>query len=90
MLVIVSLCFCGDMGRRKKNSEMRGMVESGCEGNPSLLTLPTKKDKNFLHYREDVVPLERFAAECDAVEERISTSKSETMVLSQKIVECPL
>ena len=34
--------------------------------------------------------LERFAAECEAAGMRISTSKSETMVLSRKIVECSL
>ncbi|XP_076732247.1 LINE-1 reverse transcriptase homolog [Maylandia zebra] len=34
--------------------------------------------------------LERFAAECEAAGMRISTSKSEAMVLSQKRVECPL
>ena len=34
--------------------------------------------------------LERFAAECEAAGMRISTSKSEAMVLSRKRVECPL
>ena len=34
--------------------------------------------------------LKQFAAECDAVSMRISTSKSESMVLSQKRIECPL
>uniref|UniRef100_A0A669EXX2 Reverse transcriptase domain-containing protein n=1 Tax=Oreochromis niloticus TaxID=8128 RepID=A0A669EXX2_ORENI len=34
--------------------------------------------------------LERFAAECEAAGIRISTSKSEAMVLSRKRVECPL
>ena len=34
--------------------------------------------------------LGRFAAECEAVGMRISGSKSETMVLSRKRVECPL
>ena len=34
--------------------------------------------------------LERFAAKCEAAGMRISTSKSETMVLSWKRVECPL
>ena len=34
--------------------------------------------------------LERFAAECEAAGMRISTTKSETMVLSRKRVECPL
>ncbi|XP_057686933.1 MLX-interacting protein isoform X2 [Corythoichthys intestinalis] len=34
--------------------------------------------------------VERFAAECEAVGMNISTSKSETMILSRKRVECPL
>uniref|UniRef100_A0A669BS49 Reverse transcriptase domain-containing protein n=1 Tax=Oreochromis niloticus TaxID=8128 RepID=A0A669BS49_ORENI len=34
--------------------------------------------------------LEQFAAECEAVGMRMSTSKSEAMVLSRKRVECPL
>ncbi|KAI3366802.1 hypothetical protein L3Q82_009465, partial [Scortum barcoo] len=34
--------------------------------------------------------LERFAAECEAVGMRISTSKSEAMVLDRKRVACPL
>lgn len=34
--------------------------------------------------------LDRFAAECEAVGVRISTSKCGTMVLSQKKVECLL
>uniref|UniRef100_A0A3Q2XCZ8 Reverse transcriptase domain-containing protein n=1 Tax=Haplochromis burtoni TaxID=8153 RepID=A0A3Q2XCZ8_HAPBU len=34
--------------------------------------------------------LERFAAECEAVGMRITTSKSEATVLSRKKVECPL
>ncbi|CAI5677887.1 unnamed protein product [Oreochromis niloticus] len=34
--------------------------------------------------------LERFAAECEAAGMRISTSKSEAIVLSRKRVECPL
>jgi len=34
--------------------------------------------------------LERFATEYEAAGMRMSTSKSETMVLSQKRVECPL
>ena len=40
--------------------------------------------------RDLQLSLERFAAECEAVGMRISTSKSETMVLSRKRVECPL
>ncbi|XP_051931184.1 uncharacterized protein LOC127607121 [Hippocampus zosterae] len=35
-------------------------------------------------------PLERFAAECEAVGMKIGTAKSETMVLSRKRVDCPL
>ena len=38
--------------------------------------------------RDLQLSLERFAAECQAAEMRIRTSKSETMVLSQKRVEC--
>ncbi|KAI3355717.1 hypothetical protein L3Q82_004305 [Scortum barcoo] len=34
--------------------------------------------------------LERFAAECEAAGMRISTSKSEAMVLNRKRVACPL
>ncbi|KAI3360206.1 hypothetical protein L3Q82_014515 [Scortum barcoo] len=34
--------------------------------------------------------LERFAAECEAAGMRISTSKSEAMVLDRKRVACPL
>ncbi|KAI3352736.1 hypothetical protein L3Q82_019319 [Scortum barcoo] len=34
--------------------------------------------------------LERFAAECEAAGMRISTSKSEAMVLDRKRVVCPL
>ena len=34
--------------------------------------------------------LEWFAAKCEAIGMRISTSKSETMVHSQKRVDCPL
>ncbi|XP_077441792.1 uncharacterized protein LOC144063805 [Vanacampus margaritifer] len=40
--------------------------------------------------RDLQLSLELFAAECEAVEMKISTSKSQTMVLSQKSVECPL
>ena len=40
--------------------------------------------------RDLQLSLERFAAECEAAGMRISTSKSETMVLSWKRVECPL
>ena len=40
--------------------------------------------------RDLQLSLERFAAECEAVGMRISTSKSETMVLSRKRVECSL
>ncbi|KAI3353692.1 hypothetical protein L3Q82_004928 [Scortum barcoo] len=36
------------------------------------------------------VCLERFAAECEAAGMRISTSKSEAMVLDRKRVACPL
>ena len=39
--------------------------------------------------RDLQLSLERCAAECEAVGMRISTSKSETMVLSRKTVECP-
>ena len=34
--------------------------------------------------------LERFAVECEAAGMRISTSKSEALVVSQKKLECPL
>ncbi|XP_061642121.1 uncharacterized protein LOC133484062 [Phyllopteryx taeniolatus] len=40
--------------------------------------------------RDRQLSLERFAAECEAAGMRISTSKSETVVLSRKRVECPL
>nr|XP_049577496.1 glycine receptor subunit alpha-3 isoform X1 [Syngnathus scovelli] len=55
----------------------------------------------FLLFADDVVllassgrdlqlSLERFAAECEAVGMRVSTSKSKSMVLDRKRVECPL
>jgi len=40
--------------------------------------------------RDLQLSLERFTAECEAAWMRISTSKSETMVLSRKRVECPV
>ena len=40
--------------------------------------------------RDLLLSLERFAAECEAAGMRISTSKSKTMVLSRKRVECLL
>ncbi|XP_049595828.1 leucine-rich repeat-containing protein 57 isoform X1 [Syngnathus scovelli] len=40
--------------------------------------------------RDLQLSLERFAAECEAVGMRVSTSKSESMVLDRKRVECPL
>ena len=40
--------------------------------------------------RDLQLSLDRFAAECEAAGMRISTSKSESMVLSRKRVECPL
>ena len=40
--------------------------------------------------RDLQLSLERFAAECEAAGMRISTSRSETMVLSRKRVECSL
>ncbi|KAL3999283.1 hypothetical protein ACER0C_007054 [Sarotherodon galilaeus] len=67
----------------------------------TLLSLPGKVYAMVLERRvHDVVllassndglqlTLERFAAECEAVGMRISTSKSEAMVLSRKRVECP-
>ncbi|KAI3370682.1 hypothetical protein L3Q82_007091 [Scortum barcoo] len=39
---------------------------------------------------QHVLELERFAAECEAAGMRISTSKSEAMVLDRKRVACPL
>ena len=45
---------------------------------------------SLLFAHDVVLLLERFAAECEAAGMRISTSKSETMVLSWKRVECPL
>ncbi|KAK0137964.1 Delta-1-pyrroline-5-carboxylate synthase [Merluccius polli] len=41
-------------------------------------------------YRDLQLSLDRFAAECEAVGMRISTSKSESMVLNRKRVECTL
>ncbi|KAI3372535.1 hypothetical protein L3Q82_023008 [Scortum barcoo] len=44
-----------------------------------------------LHLSQDLQHvLERFAAECEAAGMRISTSKSEAMVLDRKRVACPL
>jgi len=40
--------------------------------------------------RDLQLSLKWFAAECEVAGMRISTSKSETMVLGQKRVECPL
>jgi len=40
--------------------------------------------------RDLQLSLERFAAECEAVGMRVNTSKSESMVLDRKTVECPL
>jgi len=40
--------------------------------------------------RDHQLSLERFAAECEAAGMRIGTSKSETIVLSRKKVECSL
>ncbi|KAI3359906.1 hypothetical protein L3Q82_014246 [Scortum barcoo] len=45
----------------------------------------------WLHQAKDLQHvLERFAAECEVAEMRISTSKSEAMVLNRKRVACPL
>ncbi|KAI3370772.1 hypothetical protein L3Q82_007308 [Scortum barcoo] len=45
----------------------------------------------WLHSSQDLQHvLERFAAECEAAGMRISTSKSEAMVLDRKRVVCPL
>ncbi|KAI3360615.1 hypothetical protein L3Q82_002481 [Scortum barcoo] len=45
----------------------------------------------WLHSSQDLQHvLERFAAECEAAGMRISTSKSEAMVLDRKRVACPL
>ena len=40
--------------------------------------------------RDLQLSLERFAAKCEVAEMRISTSKSEIMIFSQKRVKCPL
>ncbi|KAI3365343.1 hypothetical protein L3Q82_010131 [Scortum barcoo] len=82
--VVVPLFKKGD---RRVCSNYRGIT---------LLSLPGK-----VYARDDVVlmassgqdlqhVLERFAAECEAAGMRISTSKSEAMVLDRKRVACPL
>ncbi|KAI3354838.1 hypothetical protein L3Q82_004643 [Scortum barcoo] len=53
--------------------------------------LPAMMLSCWLHSSQDLQHvLERFAAECEAAGMRISTSKSEAMVLDRKRVACPL
>ncbi|KAI3357258.1 hypothetical protein L3Q82_015707, partial [Scortum barcoo] len=53
--------------------------------------LPAMMLSCWLHSSQDLQHvLERFAAECEAAGMRISTSKSEAMVLDRKRVVCPL
>ncbi|KAI3358272.1 hypothetical protein L3Q82_003269 [Scortum barcoo] len=59
-------------------------LRQGCPLSPMMLSC-------WLHSSQDLQHvLERFAAECEAAGMRISTSKSEAMVLDRKRVACPL
>ncbi|KAI3360921.1 hypothetical protein L3Q82_013117, partial [Scortum barcoo] len=59
-------------------------LRQGCPLSPMMLSC-------WLHSSQDLQHvLERFAAECEAAGMRISTSKSEAMVLDRKRVVCPL
>ncbi|KAI3360896.1 hypothetical protein L3Q82_013107 [Scortum barcoo] len=56
----------------------------GCPLSPGDVVLLASSSQDLQHV------LERFAAECEATEMRISTSKSEAMVLNRKRVACPI
>ncbi|KAI3377171.1 hypothetical protein L3Q82_009083 [Scortum barcoo] len=68
-------------------------VRSLCTtGAGAWFALPAMMLSCWLHSSQDLQQsvLERFAAECEAAGMRISTSKSEAMVLDRKRVVCPL
>ncbi|KAI3367628.1 hypothetical protein L3Q82_026470 [Scortum barcoo] len=59
-------------------------LRQGCPLSPDDVVLLASSSQDLQHV------LERFAAECEAAGMRISTSKSEAMVLDRKRVACPL
>ncbi|KAI3351307.1 hypothetical protein L3Q82_005853 [Scortum barcoo] len=73
-----------------------GAFAKGCSvsvstGAGAWFALPAMMLSCWLHSSQDLQHvLERFAAECEAAGMRISTSKSEAMVLDRKRVVCPL
>ncbi|KAI3364976.1 hypothetical protein L3Q82_001140 [Scortum barcoo] len=69
----------------------RGRRESGLGTTGFHLCFLQMMLSCWLHSSQDLQHvLERFAAECEAAGMRISTSKSEAMVLDRKRVACPL
>ncbi|KAI3370569.1 hypothetical protein L3Q82_007074 [Scortum barcoo] len=80
--------FCGECSAV---SVARGRRESGLGTTGFHLCFLRMMLSCWLHQGQDLQRvLERFAAECEAAGMRISTSKSEAMVLDRKRVACPL
>ena len=87
---------------RLVSTPVRGFQGQDIETQPRIGEYPVRNlEVSSLLYADDVIllassvqdlqrALERFAAECEAAGMRISTSKSETMVLSRKSVDCLL
>ncbi|KAI3376476.1 hypothetical protein L3Q82_016941 [Scortum barcoo] len=65
---------------------VRGAFAKGC----SVSVRPEQELGSHCRHQDLQHVLERFAAECEAAGMRISTSKSEAMVLDRKRVVCPL
>ncbi|KAI3359161.1 hypothetical protein L3Q82_002695 [Scortum barcoo] len=63
-----------------------GAFAKGC----SVSVRPEQELGSHCRHQDLQHVLERFAAECEAAGMRISTSKSEAMVLDRKRVACPL
>ncbi|KAI3355396.1 hypothetical protein L3Q82_018240 [Scortum barcoo] len=80
------------MDRISRRSVARGRRESGLGTTGFHLCFLQMMLSCWLHQSSQDLQhvLERFAAECEAAGMRISTSKSEAMVLDRKRVACPL
>nr|XP_049578940.1 vacuolar protein sorting-associated protein 4A isoform X1 [Syngnathus scovelli]XP_049578941.1 vacuolar protein sorting-associated protein 4A isoform X1 [Syngnathus scovelli]XP_049578942.1 vacuolar protein sorting-associated protein 4A isoform X1 [Syngnathus scovelli]XP_049578943.1 vacuolar protein sorting-associated protein 4A isoform X1 [Syngnathus scovelli]XP_049578944.1 vacuolar protein sorting-associated protein 4A isoform X1 [Syngnathus scovelli]XP_049578945.1 vacuolar protein sorting- len=83
---ILFIIFMDSISRRSRG------VEGVRFGDLSIASLLFADDVVLLASsgRDLQLSLERFAAKCEAVGMRVSTSKSESMVLDRKRVECPL
>ncbi|KAK0141388.1 Ankyrin repeat domain-containing protein 13C-A [Merluccius polli] len=66
------------------SAEVKAAVQRECRGQEAKTTECSAGDRDLQ------LSLDGFAAECEAVGMRISTSKSESMVLNRKRVECTL